>query len=96
MTPLGRERLNFAVAERYDLSVRKCWRFSLAPKSDSFSGVSLRGWMANEGFVSLLQTKAQRGVKCRILVMGYDNPAVSQMLNRRIENQEERLRRNIK
>ena len=61
-----------------------------------FCVVSLRGWIANEGFISLLQTKAQHGVKCHILLMGYNNPAVSQMLNRGIENQEERIRRNIK
>jgi hypothetical protein len=97
LTPLGRERLNFTVAERYDLlSPQVLEILSGAEERFFFSGVSLRGWMANEGFVSLLQTKAQHGVKCRILIMGYDNPAVSQMLNRGIENQEERIRRNIK
>jgi hypothetical protein len=93
LTPLGRERLNFIVARRYDvLSPQVSEILSSATKRFYFCGISLRGWMANEGFISLLRQKAQHDVDCRILVMSCDNPAISQMLSRGVSGQEERIK----
>jgi hypothetical protein len=55
LTPLGRERLNFQVAERYDhISAGVSELLSSAKRIFWFCGISLRGTIANEGFVSLL------------------------------------------
>jgi hypothetical protein len=97
LTPLGRERLNFSVAERYDLlSPQVPELLSAAKERFFFSGLSLRGWVANEGFLSLLEEKAEHGVTCRILLMSYDNPAIAEMLNRDVSSQEKRIRREAK
>jgi hypothetical protein len=97
LTPLGRERLNFTVARRYDLlSPQVSEILSSAKERFFFSGLSLRGWSGNEGFISLLREKAQHGVDCRILVMSPDNSAVSQMLSRGVSDQEERIKNDIK
>lgn len=96
LTPLGRERLNFSVAERYDhLSPQVLDILSAAKKHFYFCGLSLRGWIGNEGFLSLLRNKAKGKVKCQLLLMSFDNPAVSQMLNRGVKSQEERIRKDI-
>jgi hypothetical protein len=93
LTPLGRERLNFIVATRYDVLSPQVLDILLsATKRFYFCGLSLRGWMANEGFISLLRQAAQRGVDCRILVMSPDNPAIRSMLSRGVLNQEERIK----
>jgi hypothetical protein len=93
LTPLGRERLNFEVAQRYDdLSSEVPGVLASAKNYFFFSGISLRGWIGNEGFISQLKDKAQSGVDCRILLMSPDNPAVSQMLSRGILDQEERIK----
>jgi hypothetical protein len=96
LTPLGRERLDFTVAERYDLLSPKVPEL-LAAASEwfFFSGLSLKGWASHEGFLSLLREKASRNVECRILLMSPDNPAISQMLSG-VSNQEERIRKDIK
>jgi hypothetical protein len=97
LTPLGTERLNFTVTERYDLlSAQVPELLSAAKERFCFSGLSLRGWTGNEGFISLLQDKAEHGVGCRILLMSYENPAIAAMLSRGISSQEGRIRRDIK
>lgn len=97
LTPLGRERLNFSVEQRYDLlSPQVPGILSSAEDRFFFSGLSLRGWIGNEGFVSLLQARAQHGVDCRILLMSPDNPAVSSMLSSGVTGQEGRIRHDIK
>ena len=81
LTPLGRERLNFTVAQRYDLlSPQVQELLSSAKERFWFCGISLRGWIGNEGFTSLLDEKARSGVDCRVLLMSYENPAIGQML----------------
>jgi hypothetical protein len=97
LTPLGRERLNFTVARRYDLlSPQVSDLLSSAKERFFFSGLSLRGWIGNEGFTALLREKAQQGVDCRILVMNSDNSAISNMLNRGVSDQEDRIKNDIK
>jgi hypothetical protein len=97
LTPLGRGRLNFNVAERYDLlSPQVADILSSAKKRFFFSGLSLRGWIGNEGFISLMQERAQQGVDCRILVMSPDNSAISQMLSCGVSDQEERIKNDIR
>jgi hypothetical protein len=60
LTPLGRERLNFEVAQRYDLlSPDVPDLLSSAKNFFFFSGISLRGWINNEGFLSQLKDRAQ-------------------------------------
>jgi hypothetical protein len=97
LTPLGSERLNFNVAQRYDLlSPQVPEVLAAAQDRFFFSGLSLRGWIGNEGFLSLLQEKALQGVDCRILIMDHNNPAISQMLSRGIADQEARIRKDAK
>ena len=97
LTPLGRDRLNFTVAPRYDLvSPQVSDILTSAEERFFFCGLSLRGWIGNEGFISLLQDRAQHGVDCRVLLMSPDNPAISQMLSRGVSDQEERIRNDIK
>jgi hypothetical protein len=93
LTPLGRERLNFSAVQRYDLiSSQVSEILAAARERFFFCGLSLKGWVANEGFISLLREKARSHVDCRALVMGPDNPAISQMLNRGVADQEARIR----
>src|SRR5687767_8812496 len=97
LTPLGRGRLNFSVAQRYDLmSSQVSELLSNAEERFFFSGMALRGWIGNEGFLSLLQEKAQRKVDCRILLMSHDNPAIARMLNQGVASQEPRIRKSIR
>jgi len=97
LTPLGRERLNFEVAQRYDLLSAKVSEVLSSAKSRFFfSGLSLSGWIGNEGFISLLRGRADAGVECRILLMSPDNLAVSQMLSRGVLDQEDRIKNDIK
>jgi hypothetical protein len=97
LTPLGRERLNFTVAQRYDLlSLQVKDILSSAKERFYFCGLSLKGWIGDEGFTSLLRERAQHGVDCRILVMSPSNPGISQMLSSGVSDQEERLKNDIK
>lgn len=97
LTPLGRERLNFTVARRYDLlSPQVSDLLSSAKERFFFSGLSLRGWIGNEGFTALLREKATQGTDCRILVMSYDNSAMSNMLNRGVSDQADRIKNDIR
>lgn len=95
LTPLGRDRFNFSVAERYDLlSPQVSEILSGAKERFYFCGLSLRGWTANEGFIAALAEKAQK-IDCHILLMDRDNPAIGQILSLAIESQEDRIKMDI-
>ncbi|MDJ0769456.1 MAG: hypothetical protein QNJ12_11710 [Ilumatobacter sp.] len=86
LTPLGEERLNFRSAERYDdLSPEVRGVLEDAEERFYFCGISLSGWIGNEGFQSLLEERAEAGVDCRVILMDAANAALGQML--RIESQ---------
>jgi hypothetical protein len=98
LTPLGKERLNFRAVERYDMlspGIRDL--LEAAEKNFWFCGISLRGWLGNEGFVSLIKDRAKDGLECRFLLMSDQNPALEQMLSRGVvESQLERIRADIR
>jgi hypothetical protein len=99
LTPLGRNRLNFTATVQYDsVSPQVSEILASAEKRFFFCGLSLRGWIGNEGFLALLdeRARAQPRVDCRILLMSPDNPAIGQMLNRGVADQEERIRNDVK
>ena len=96
LTPLGAERLNFRIAERYDLLSSKVDDILESAKNRFyFCGLSLRGWTGNEGFVAKLKEKAEH-IECKIMVMDPDNPSVSELLNSSMVNQIKRIKDDIK
>ena len=97
LTPLGKERLNFRSAERYDIvspSIRDL--LEAAEKHFWFCGISLGGWIGNEGFVSLISDRAGDGLECHFLLMSDENPALGQMLSKGVETQLERIKGDIR